>query len=102
MTTGLKMTLACHFVASFFLSGMIALAYSLCGVEFILLRGLYLGLWRDTRHFTAVARNELAPVQWHLFLIQCLAYAIPLVAATSLLLLGSESEANFTFRLLVA
>ena len=35
-------------------------------------------------------------------LIQWLAYAIPLVAALSLLLLGSESESNFTFRLLVA
>jgi hypothetical protein len=102
MTTGLKMTLACHFVASFVLSGMIALAYSLCGVEFVVLRGLYPGLWRDARHFTAVARDELAPVQWHLTLIQWLAYAIPLVAALSLLLLGSESESNFTFRLLVA
>jgi antibiotic biosynthesis monooxygenase (ABM) superfamily enzyme len=66
------------------------------------LRGLYPGLWRDARHFTAVARDELAPVQWHLTLIQWLAYAIPLVAALSLLLLGSESESNFTFRLLVA
>ena len=102
MTAGLKMTLACHFVASFVLSGMIALAYSLCGVEFVVLRGLYPGLWRDARHFTAVARDELAPVQLHLTLIQWLAYAIPLVAAIFVLLLGSESNFTFPFRLLVA
>lgn len=99
-TTDLDMTLALHFVASFVLSGMIALAYSLCGVEFVVLRGFYPGLWRDARHVAAVARDELAPVQLHLFLIQCLAYAIPLVAAIFVLLLGSAS--NFTFRLLVA
>ncbi len=99
-TTGLEMSLAYHFVASFVLSGMIALAYSLCGVEFVVLRALYLGLWRDARHFTAVARNELSPVQFHLTLIEWLAYFIPLIAAMSVLLLGAES--NFTFRLLVA
>jgi eukaryotic-like serine/threonine-protein kinase len=102
MTTGLRITLACHFVASFFISGMIALAYSLCGVEFVVLRGLYPGLWLDARHFSAIARDELAPVQLHLTLIQWLAFLIPSVAALSLLLLGSESESNLTFRLLVA
>jgi hypothetical protein len=102
MTTGLKMTLACHFVASFVLSGMIALAYSLCGVEFVVLRGLYPGLWRDARHFTAVAREELAPVQLHLTLIQWLAYAFPLVAAIFMLLLVGASNFTFTYRLLVA
>jgi hypothetical protein len=100
-TAGLDMMLAWHFVASFVLSGMIALAYSLCGVEFVVLRGLYSGLWRDTRRFTVVARDELAPVQSHLFLIQCLAYAIPLVAVIFLVLLANASSFTLTFRLLV-
>ena len=33
--------------------GLIALAYSLCGVRFIVLRVLYPGMWRNTRGFTA-------------------------------------------------
>jgi serine/threonine protein kinase len=99
ITTGLQLSLACHFVASFVLSGMIALAYSLCGVEFVVLRGLYPGLWRDVPHFTAVAREELMPVQKHLNWIELLAVAIPLVAATLVVIFGSGS--NFTFRLLV-
>jgi hypothetical protein len=100
MTTGLEMTLAWHFVASFVLSGLIALAYSLCGVEFVVLRGLYPGLWRDARHFSAVAHEELAPVRRHLNWIELLAVAIPLMAATLVVVLGSGS--NMTFRLLVA
>jgi eukaryotic-like serine/threonine-protein kinase len=99
-TTGLRLSLACHFVASFVLSGMIALAYSLGGVEFVVLRGLYPGLWRDAQHFTAVAREELAPVNRHLSWISRLAVAIPLVAATLVVMLGSSP--NLTFRLLVA
>src|SRR2546430_6661621 len=97
MPTGRDPSLACHFVASFVLSGMIALAYSLCGVEFVVLRGLYPGLWRDVRHFTAVAREELAPVHRHLNWIELLAGAIPLVAATLVVVLGSGS--NMAFRL---
>ena len=97
---GLEMALARHFVVSFVLSGMIALAYSLCGVEFIVLRGLYPGLWRDARRFSSVARDELAPVQFHLTLIRVLAYLIPLVAALGLLLFIWEND--FGFRLLVS
>jgi hypothetical protein len=100
MTTGLETLLAYHFVASFVLSGMIALAYSLCGVEFVVLRGLYPGLWRDARHFTSVARQELAPVSRHLNWIEILAVLIPLVAATFVVILGSGS--NMAFRFLVA
>jgi hypothetical protein len=100
MTTGLDTLLAYHFVASFVLSGMIALAYSLCGVEFVVLRGLYPGLWRDVRHFTSVAREELAPVSRHLNWIEVLAVLIPLVAATLVVILGSGS--NMAFRMLVA
>jgi hypothetical protein len=99
-TTGLEPSLACHFVASFVLSGMIALAYSLCGVEFVVLRGLYPALWRDAQHFTAVAREELNPVNRHLNWIERLAVSIPLIAAMLLVIFGSTS--NPTFKWLVA
>jgi serine/threonine protein kinase len=98
-TEGLDARLVAHFVGSFVLSGLIGMAYSLCGVEFIVLRGLYPGLWRDARHFTAVARDELRPVHLHLTLIEWLAGSIPLVAAIMILSLGSAS--NAIFRLLV-
>src|SRR4051812_21372522 len=98
-TEGLDARLVAHFVGSFILSGLIGMAYSLCGVEFIVLRGLYPGLWRDARHFTAVAREELRPVNLHLSLIEWLAGSIPLVAAIMILSLGSASDA--IFRLLV-
>jgi eukaryotic-like serine/threonine-protein kinase len=99
LTTGLDFRIAAHFVASFCLSGLIALAYSLCGVEFVVLRGLYPSLWRDARHFTTVAREELAPVGGQLNRIELLAVSIPLVAAIFMLLLGNA--ANMTFRVLV-
>jgi hypothetical protein len=90
LTTGLDFSLACHFVASFVLSGLIALAYSLCGVEFVVLRGLYPGLWRDAEHFTAVARKELAPVSRQLNWIEVLAGSIPLLAV--IVILGSAPD----------
>ncbi len=93
--------MAAHFIASFCLSGLIALAYSLCGVEFIVLRVLYAGMWRNARQFGDTARRELAPVTTHLRWIGRLAVAIPLLAATSTVLLGGEAT-NLTFRLLVA
>ncbi len=43
----LKMDTSSHFVISFFMSGLIALAYSLCGVEFVVLRALYPGMSRN-------------------------------------------------------
>ncbi len=63
ITTGLDPWLACHFVASFVLSGMIALAYSLCGVEFVVLRGLYPGLWRDVAAFYCRCARRACPRQ---------------------------------------
>jgi len=94
-TTGLDNSLAAHFVASFWLSGLIALAYSLCGVEFVVLRGVYPGLWRDAQNYTAVARDELAPVNRHLNLIEVLAGSIPLVAASLTIMLGHGTTATF-------
>jgi hypothetical protein len=62
-----------HFFASFTLSGLIALAYSLCGSQFVIQRALYPRMWDDVRHFTAIARQELAPMSRRVAWIQLLA-----------------------------
>jgi serine/threonine protein kinase len=89
-----------HFIASFWLSGLIALAYSLCGVEFVVLQVLYPGMWQNTRAFGDTARRELAPVATHLRWIQRLAVAIPLLGAMAALVLGGE-DADDAFRWLL-
>jgi len=86
-----NMDTAAHFVTSFCMSGLIALAYSLCGVEFVVLRALYPGMWRNARDFEQVARQELAAVPKHLFWIIVFAVAIPLLAAIMLLFLGDNA-----------
>jgi serine/threonine protein kinase len=78
-----------HFAASFTLSGLIALAYSLCGSQFIVERALYPRMWDDVRDFTATTRRELMPMTARLKWIQRLAVTIPLVAAILLNVLGS-------------
>jgi serine/threonine protein kinase len=88
-----------HFVASFCLSGMIAMAYSISGVEFVVLRGLYPGLWRDVHTYAATVREELTPVHNQLNRIEWLAVLIPLVAAIFMNLLGNTD--NHVFRWLV-
>lgn len=62
-----------HFIASFTLSGLIALAYSLLGSQFVIQRALYPRMWDDVRQFTAIARQELAPMAKRLAWIQLLA-----------------------------
>ena len=47
-----------HFIASFTLSCLIALAYSLCGSQFVIQRALYPRMWDDVRHFTAGSRRS--------------------------------------------
>jgi serine/threonine protein kinase len=88
-----------HFVVSFWMSGLIALAYSLCGVQFIAVRALYPGLWTDARQFGDTARRELAPVTTQLAWIQVLAGSIPLLAAVLVVLVGDSDDR--TFQLLV-
>jgi eukaryotic-like serine/threonine-protein kinase len=78
-----------HFMASFTLSGLIALAYSLCGSQFIVERALYPRMWDDVRDFTATARRELASMPTRLWWIQLLAGSIPLLAAVLLNVLGA-------------
>ena len=85
-----------HFVASFTLSGVIALAYSLCASQFIVQRALYPRMWDDVRHFTATTRQELAPTATRLSWIQGLAGSIPLLAAGLFIWLpGAEADAVF-------
>jgi hypothetical protein len=89
-----------HFFASFTLSGLIALAYSLCGSQFVIQRSLYPRMWDEVRHFTAIARQELAPMSSRLAWIQLLA-GTAFVAAVLVLLL-SDATATSTFKGLVA
>jgi hypothetical protein len=81
------------------MSGLIALAYSLCGVMFIVIRGLYPALWLDAKGFAERARRELAGVPTQLGWVQVLAGIIPLVAA-ALMVLGGDTESG-VFRFLV-
>jgi hypothetical protein len=85
-------TYIAHFMLAHLVSGLIALAYSLCGALFVVLRVLYPAMWQDTRAFTATARQELAPMQFWLGLAQYLAGAIPLVGAVFLLVLANTAD----------
>lgn len=84
-----------HFMLSHLVSGLIALAYSMCGTLFIVLRVLYPALWQDTRNFTATAQRELAGVGFWLKLTQSLAGLIPLATAGFLLIQGDTADNAF-------
>ncbi len=88
-----------HFAVSFTLSGLIALAYSICFVQYVVLRGFYARLWPDATKFNDVARRELGGQAWRLATAQVLAGSIPLVAAILYLALQSADESRW-FRLL--
>ncbi len=88
MAPVIQLDAAAHFLVSFLLSGLIALAYSMCGVEFIVLRCLYPALWRDTKNFSEIAQQELRPVYKQLNRIELLAVLVPLVGAIVFLMLG--------------
>jgi hypothetical protein len=99
MEPPLPTTIFAHFIASFCLSGLIALAYSLCGAQLIVLRVLYPGMWRNARGFAENALRELSPVSRRLGWIQVLAVSIPLVAVVMLVFGGGTDD--LTFKLLV-
>jgi eukaryotic-like serine/threonine-protein kinase len=88
-----------HFIASFTLSCLIALAYSLCGSQYVIQRALYPRMWDDVRHFTAVARKELAPMPARLVWIQGLTYSAFFAAVFVLWFSGRET--SFAFKGLV-
>jgi hypothetical protein len=91
-----------HFIISFTLSCLIALAYSFCSSQFIVERTLYPRMWDDVRDFTATTRRELAPMSSRLFWIQFLAGSIPLLAAVLWLILGTMDENHRALKFLVA
>jgi eukaryotic-like serine/threonine-protein kinase len=111
-TSFLKLETAAHFLVSFLLSGLIALAYSMCGVEFIALRCLYPALWRDANNFADTAQEELRPVHKQLNRIELFAVMIPLISAIVFLMFGNfpheavdvktEGDPTLAFRSIVA
>jgi eukaryotic-like serine/threonine-protein kinase len=89
-----------HFFASFTISGLIAVAYSLCGVTYAVLRGLYPRLWPRAEAFRETAQQELPPTRWRLWAMILLAAAIPTMAGPALLF--ASEPVNFNLKLLVA
>jgi len=79
-----------HFLISFTIAGLIALTYSVFGVQFVVLRILYPRLCGDGQDLRHDAGLELASVGSRLWGLQLLAVLIPLAAAT--LLVGTTSD----------
>jgi hypothetical protein len=78
-----------HFVLSFAVAGLIALTYSVFGVQFVALRVLYPRFW-GSGGMRGLARTELAgQAQW-LATLQLLAGAIPLIGAVLMVAVGPE------------
>lgn len=89
-----------HFVLSFALSGLIAVTYSFCGMQYIVLRVLYPKFWTDASKFDSIAREELAGTPVRLRWIELLAITIPSLASM-LILLGSEDTGLLPFKMLI-
>lgn len=89
-----------HFILSFTISGLIAVAYSLCGVQYAVLRGLYPRLWPRAEKFRETARQELGPTRWRLRLMIVLAATIPTLAS-AILLWTAEDANQWPFKLLI-
>jgi serine/threonine protein kinase len=93
-----------QFLISFTIAGLIALTYSVLGVQFLVLRVFYPRLWGDGQEFRRQARSELAGLGSRLWVLQLLAGLIPLTAAALLVDTGPEHlpGRNYQdFRLLV-
>jgi serine/threonine protein kinase len=86
-----------HFMLSHLVSGLIALAYSLCATSFVVLRVLYPKLWSDTRELVSTAREELAPMRYLLTVAQSLAASVPLAAATILVVERQTDQPAFVW-----
>jgi hypothetical protein len=84
-----------HFMLAHLVSGLIAMAYSLCGTLFVVLRVLYPAMWVDTRDITQTARRELTNVPFWLIVAQYLAGAIPLATAVFLMIKGDTADKAF-------
>jgi serine/threonine protein kinase len=84
-----------HFMLAHLVSGLIAMAYSMCGTMFIVLRVLYPAMWLDTREITQTARRELANVPFWLTVTQYLAFAVPVMTAVFLMIKGDTTDKAF-------
>ena len=91
-----------HFVISFTISGLIALTYSFCGVEYVVLRVLYPRLWSDPRQLDRRIASELGAIMTRLQLMPWLAGSIPLSAAMLMVVGGAAFAESLSYRLLVA
>jgi hypothetical protein len=81
---------ALHFVASIALSGLVALTYSVVGLQFMALRIFYPLLWDRADRLRETAREELkSPRRWIRF-SQILAGTIPLFGAILLVFFGPD------------
>jgi hypothetical protein len=100
-TESLPLLTWAHFIVSFTLCCLIALAYSFCGSQFIVERCLYPRMWDDARDFTTTTCRELGPMSTRLFWMQFLAGSIPLLAAVLWLMLG-QVESHPALKYLVA
>lgn len=81
-----------HFFVSFAFSGLIAVAYSFCGMQYIAMRVLYPRLWTDATHFRATARRELSGTTWRLWFSEIAAYAVPFCAMIVLTLVQTQAS----------
>ena len=81
-----------HFFSSFTISGLIAVAYSLCGVQYVSLRGLYARLWPRAELLRETSNRELPPIRWRLGLMLVLAFVVPTIAAGMLLLTADDAN----------
>ncbi len=90
-----------HFVASFTISGLVALTYAYFGVQYAVLRVLYLRLWFDAADFRRRGHDELAGMAGRLRFFQILAGLIPLAGAV-LLIAVSPDQLTLPLRLLLA
>ncbi|MEM8865187.1 MAG: serine/threonine-protein kinase [Planctomycetota bacterium] len=90
-----------HFVTSFSFSGLIAVAYSFCGMQYIAMRVLYPRLWTDATDFQAKARRELSGTAWRMWFMLGAAYVVPFVSNILFaLLVRDESAIPLTFLVL--
>jgi serine/threonine protein kinase len=89
-----------HFLISFTVAGLIAMAYSFFGVEYVVLCALYPRLWADARHLKASAEEELRGRDGRLRFFQFLAGLVP-VSGAALLVCSGPEQLTVSYRLLV-
>jgi hypothetical protein len=89
-----------RFLFSFSVSGLIALAYSFFGVQFVALRAVYFELWPQAGGLRDLAAEELRPLARRSRWFQLLAGLIPLAGAVIVITVAA-AEFTFALRLLV-